>query len=103
MTLGCGGLPAPPAYDHAMLRDYFGKSPADVEVFLGKPTKVERTSIDVTIENEENPGTATSETTMPSTAYIYSTPDGDLVFLFNGEDQVNEIIYAGIDVSPSKP
>ena len=96
ITLVGGCLPAPPAYDHAMLREYFGRSPADVEAFLGKPEEVKRASL-------ENAETATSNPAKPSMVYTYSTTDGELVFLFNEENQVSQIIYAGIDVSPSKP
>ncbi len=81
ILVGCGGLPAPAQYDHAMLREYFGKSPSQVEDAFGKPASVRR---------------ADSKS-------VYPTVDGDLVFHFNRDDKVDAIFYAGKTVSPPDP
>ena len=87
---GCGDLPAPAQYDHAMLRHYFGKPPEEVECSFGKPASVQ------TVDSQPPPTGATPEekATFRQTAsrkrHTYSTPDGDLVFSFNFHDNVQQ-------------
>jgi hypothetical protein len=66
-----------------MLREYFGKSPAEVEDTFGRPR------------------TATQDD--ESVTYFYSTVDGELVFSFKlneDNEDVYAITYAGETVSP---
>jgi len=103
MLVGCDGLPAPAQYDHAMLREYFGKSPAEVEDAFGKPSSI------VQADSQSLPQNATAEESekfkqaAESSTHIYSTMDGDLVFHFNLNDEVYEITYAGKAVSRPDP
>ena len=103
MLVSCDGLPAPAQYDHAMLREYFGKSPAEVADAFGKPFSIKQADSqsppeDATAEEQEEFNQATESVT-----YVYSTTDGDLVFHFNLNDEVCEITYAGKAVSRPDP
>lgn len=103
MLVGCDGLPAPAQYDHAMLREYFGKPPAEVEDAFGKPSSIKKADSQsppksATVEEQEEFNRATERMT-----YVYSTVDGELVFHFNLNDEVHAITYAGKTVSPPDP
>jgi len=103
MRVSCDGLPAPPQYDRAMLREYFGRSPAEVEDTFGKPSSVTRAG------SQSPPENATAEEQMKftqateSVIYVYSTVDGDLVFHFSLNDDVYAITDAGKTVSRPVP
>lgn len=103
LLVGCDGLPAPAQYDHAMLREYFGKSPAELENAFGKPSSVTEADLqsppeDATAEEQGKFNQATVR--MPHT---YSTVDGELVFHFNLNEKVFAITYVGKTVSPPDP
>jgi hypothetical protein len=55
ILVGCGSLPAPAQYDHAMLRGYFGNSPAEVEETFGSPSSITQA------DSPSPPGNATAE------------------------------------------
>jgi hypothetical protein len=95
----CGQLPAPAQYDHAMLREFFGKSPVEVEVSFGTPSSTTQTDPasppqNATPEEQENFKKTTEKMTD-----TYSTKDGDLIFHFNLLEHVYAITYAGRSVS----
>lgn len=97
---GCN-VPGPSQYDHAMLREYFGKSPKQVEETFGKPKSISYAESALppehaTVEEREHFNQSTE-----SMVYQYSTPDGDLVFRFNLNDKVHVITYASRNVSPT--
>ena len=103
VLFGCGGLPAPAQYDHAMLRAYFGKSPAEVAGTFGKPSSITQADSqsppeNLTAEEQEKFNQATE-----SMSYVYSTADGELVFHFNRNDEAYAITYAGKAVSLPDP
>lgn len=98
LLVGCGDLPAPAQYDHSMLREYFGESPAEVEKAFGAPASIATTG------SEPEPDMATEELqeskrSTKSFRHTYSTVDGDLVFDFNPNDEVFAITYAGSSVA----
>ena len=101
ILVGCDGLPAPAQYDHAMLREYFGKSPAEVEGAFGEPSSV--TEADSQLPPENATAEGQEKFNHESVSHIYSTVDGDLVFHFNLDDEVYAITYAGKAVSPPGP
>ena len=98
--IGCDGLPAPAQYDHSMLREYFGKSPAEVEGAFGMPSSIAED------DKQSPPDNGTAEEKQQfnqateKMSYTYSTGDGDLVFRFNPSEEVYAIHYAGKSVSP---
>ena len=102
IVVGCG-FPAPAQYDHAMLREYFGKSPAEVAATFGKPASITQADSqsppeNLTAEEQEKFNQATESMT-----HIYSTVDGELVFHFNMNEEVYAITYAAKTVSPPDP
>lgn len=100
LLAGCGELPAPAQYDHSMLREYFGKSPKEVEETFGKPTSVEEADSQSPPENATPEEREKFNQTTGKTIHTYPTPDGDLVFFFNLNDQVFKLTYSGRPVSP---
>ena len=100
-TIGGCDLPAPAQYDHAMLREYFGKSPKEVEENFGKPKPISRTDPQLPPENAMEDERKQFNTSTESMSYQYSTADGDLVFHFNLNDKVHAITYAGRSVTPA--
>ena len=83
-----------------MLREYFGKSPKEVADSFGKPASVNQADsqsppVDATKAEQEKFNQATESMT-----HTYSTPEGNLVFHFNLNDQVVAITYAGNTVVP---
>lgn len=100
LVTGCDAFPAPAQYDHAMLREYFGKSPREVSDTFGKPSSVRQA------DSQSPPKNATAEEQekfkqdTEGMTYVYSTPDGNLLFQFNLNDEVIAITYAGEIVSP---
>ena len=72
----------------------------EITAFLGEPASIKEATGQSASEN----GTAEAEEKVkPVTermSYIYSTPDGDLIFHFNLNNQVFAITDAGNTVSP---
>ena len=97
---GCS-VPGPAQYDDAMLREYFGKSPAQVEETFGKPKSVAHTDSQLPPENATPEDWEQFSQSTESMSYQYATPDGDLVFHFNLNDKVHAITYAGRKISPA--
>ena len=97
---GCS-VPGPAQYDDAMLREYFGKSPAQVEEAFGKPQSVAYTDSQLPPANATPEERAQFNQSSESMSYQYATPDGDLVFHFNLNDKVHAITYSGRSVSPT--
>ena len=98
--LGCD-LPAPAQYNHAMLREYFGKSPKKVEGTFGKRKSILRCGSQFPPENATTEERKQFNKNTESMDYRYSTPDGNLVFHFNLNGKVYAITYAGRDVKPA--
>jgi hypothetical protein len=103
MLVGCDGLPAPAQYDDAMLREYFEKSPAEVEGAFGKPSSVTQADSQLPPENATAEEQEKFNQANESMSYVYSTSDGKLVFHFNRNNEVFAITYAGRTVSPPDP
>jgi len=99
VVVGCDGLPAPAQYDHAMLREYFGQSRAEVEDSFGKPSSITHANSQLPPQNATAKEQEKFNQTTESTTYIYVTVDGELVFRFNLNDEVYAITYAGKTVS----
>jgi len=88
--------PAPDQYDNAMLQEFFGKSPEQVEAAFGAPKDVIRTASEGKEHRYLHEGQV-------GTGYIYSTPDGELFFGFApGGSGVQTITYGGRKVAPPK-
>ena len=96
---GCD-LPAPPQYDHAMLREFFGKSPKEVEDAFGKPSFVRHIDARLPPEDATKDEQEQFNRVTESMRYEYSTVDGDLVFHFTLNNSVHVITYGGDKVSP---
>lgn len=97
--LGCD-IPAPAQYDHAILRDFFGKSPKDVKATFGKPSSIGHTDSCLPPRKATREEQKRFHQTTESMQYVYSTVDGNLVFHFNLNNSVYAITYRGNKVSP---
>lgn len=95
---GCD-VPGPAQYDHAMLRAYFGKSPGQIEAAFGEPEVTACTDSQLPPQDATSEEKAMFNQHTRSMSYEYATPDGELVFHFNLNDEVYAITYAGQDVS----
>ena len=51
VVVGCDGVSAPAQYDHAMLRNYFGQSRAEVKDTFGKPSSITHANSQLPLEN----------------------------------------------------
>ncbi len=97
--LGCD-IPAPAQYDHAMLREYFGKSPKEIEDAFGQPSSVAHADSQVAPPEATKEERERFNQTTEGMRYLYSTVDGDLVFHFSLANMVHAITYRGSKVSP---
>jgi len=101
LILLCGcDIPAPDQYDHAMLRECFGKSSKEVEATLGRPSAVAYADAQLPPVGATRHEIAQFNQTTEAMRYTYSTPDGDLVLQFNLQGEVYAITYGGTRVSP---
>jgi len=96
---GCD-VPGPAQYDHAMLREYFGKSQKEVEATFGKPSSIAHADPQLPPENASEEERVQFNQSTESMRYLYSTVDGDLIFHFNLNGKVHAITYGGSNVSP---
>ena len=100
LVTGCDAFPAPAQYDHAMLREYFSESPNQIADTFGKPSSVRQADSQSPPKNATAKEQEKFKQDTEGMTYVYSTPDGNLLFQFNLNDQVIAITYAGETVSP---
>jgi len=83
-----------------MLREFFGKTSAEVQDTFGKPASVTQAAPESPPVNATPDELTEFNRVTDSMTHVYATVDGKLVMHFNGNKQVQAITFIGQAVSP---